>query len=63
VVSGESSIIDSLKEDDIECYVDLSSVSEGEKDFNVNVTLPDGVSIVSKNPQNVKVTIKKKIGG
>jgi YbbR domain-containing protein len=60
VVSGESSIIDSLKEDDIECYVDLSSVSEGEKDFNVNVTLPDGVSIVSKNPQNVKVTIKKK---
>lgn len=60
IVSGKSNIINNLNENDVQCFVDLSSISQGENNVSVNVNLPDGVSLVSKNPQNVKVKINKK---
>ncbi|WP_446897954.1 CdaR family protein [Clostridium sp. LBM24168] len=60
VVSGSDNILNNLDENAIHCFVDLSSMSYGERDVPLNVTLPEGVSLISKNPQNVKVVISKK---
>ncbi|MCH3965722.1 MAG: CdaR family protein [Clostridium sp.] len=60
VVSGNESILSNLSENDISCFIDLSSVSQGEESVPLNVILPEGVSLISKNPQNVKVIISKK---
>lgn len=64
LVSGLESILNNLKIESIECFVDLSNLSEGEHDVPVTVSLPEGVLQVSLNPVSIKVTIKKKdIGG
>lgn len=60
VVSGKSNIINSLNEGNIQCFVNLDSISEGENNVSVNVNLPEGVSLVSKNPQSVKIKVSKK---
>lgn len=60
VVSGNEHIIKNLKNENIECFVDLKLLALGEYELPVKVTLPDGVSKVSVSPQNVKVTINKK---
>lgn len=60
VVSGNDSALNNLDENDIRCFVDLSSMSEGEKNVPLNVILPEGVTLISKNPQNVRIVISKK---
>jgi len=59
IVSGNADAVKKLQTDNIECYVDLSSANEGMGDFTVNVKLPEGVSLISKNPGSVKIDIKK----
>jgi YbbR domain-containing protein len=61
VISGPKSQLDALKDGDIACFVDLSSIAnEGDHTVPVKVSVPNGINIVSSNPQNVKVTMKKK---
>lgn len=60
-LSGTENVINNLKEENIQCFVDLTSLNEGENAVIVNVILPEGVSKVSQNPQNIKVTLKKKV--
>ncbi|WP_196008073.1 CdaR family protein [Clostridium tyrobutyricum] len=61
VVYGNNQIINNLTKDDINCFVDLKSIAEGQKDVELNVNLPKGVTLVSKTPQTVKVTVRKKV--
>jgi YbbR domain-containing protein len=61
VVYGNSEIINNLTKDDINCFVNLKSAVEGQKDAELNVNLPKGVTLVSKTPQTVKVTVRKKV--
>ncbi|WP_147565563.1 CdaR family protein [Clostridium tyrobutyricum] len=63
VVYGNSEIINNLTKDDINCFVNLKSAVEGQKDAELNVNLPKGVTLVSKTPQTVKVTVRKKVSG
>ena len=58
---GNNQIINNLTKDDINCFVDLKSIAEGQKDVELNVNLPKGVTLVSKTPQTVKVTVRKKV--
>lgn len=61
VISGPKSQLDTLKDGEIACFVDLSSITnEGDHTVPVKVSVPNGINIVSSNPQNVKVTMKKK---
>jgi YbbR domain-containing protein len=64
VVSGLESVLNNLKMESIECFVDLNNLQEGEHVVSVVLNLPQGVSKLSQNPVNIKATIKKKdIGG
>ncbi len=63
VVYGNSEIINNLTKDDINCFVNLKSAVEGQKDAELNVNLPKGVTLVSKTPQTVKVTVRKNVSG
>lgn len=59
-ILGSENIISNLKPEDITCSVDLNSLTEGDYNLPVNVTLPDGITQVSSTPTTVKVTIAKK---
>ena len=58
-VSGTESLINSLKGENIDCFVDLNNLGEGTYDLPVNTKLPEGISRISLSPANVSVTIKK----
>lgn len=60
VVSGSESIINNLNENSISCYIDAASLKEGEQTAGVVVSLPEGVSLVSQDIQNVKLQVNKK---
>lgn len=60
VLSGTENIINNLNVQDMQCFVDLSSLQEGESSVPINVTLPDGVTKVSQSASETKVNIKKK---
>ncbi|WP_313885179.1 CdaR family protein [Clostridium sp. DJ247] len=62
-VAGTEEVINNLKQEDITCFVDLSSLNEGDHTVNVTVNLPDGVTKVAQDPTNIKVTISKKVIG
>lgn len=60
VVSGFEETINNIKESDIICYIDASSLKEGENSVKVNLELPAGINKVSISPDTVKVVLKKK---
>lgn len=61
VVTGPESQINALKNEDFNCNIDIGAINnEGDHSVRVNYTLPEGISKVSANPENVKVTLKKK---
>lgn len=62
-ISGLESTINNLKVENLDCFVDLNNLTEGEYDLPVTVNIPTGVSKVSQQPTSIKVTIKKTIGG
>ena len=57
-VSGTEALINNLKSEDMECFIDLSNMAAGTYDLPVNVTLPAGISKISVNPPNISVTLK-----
>jgi len=58
-VSGTDTIINNLKSEDIDCFLDLNNLGAGNYDLPVNTKLPQGVSKISVNPVNINVTLKK----
>lgn len=59
-VSGTENDISKLQSQDVKCYIDLNSLSEGEYNVPPNITLPEGINKVSLNPELIKVVLKKK---
>lgn len=51
---------DNMNENSINCFVDANSLLEGTYTVNVIVSVPQGVSLVSQDPQKVSIEIKKK---
>ncbi len=60
-VSGTENIINNLKLEDIQCFIDLNSLQEGESSVAINLKLPEGVTKVSQSVSQVKVNLKKKV--
>lgn len=61
VLVGPQSIINSLKEENIQCTVELSNLGEGEYDIQVEKQgIPNSISIESSFPDKVKVNVDKK---
>lgn len=58
-VSGTDTLINSLKGENIDCYVDLNNLGEGTFVLPVSVKLPEGISKIALNPTNISVTLKK----
>ncbi|AJA49667.1 hypothetical protein CPAST_c36110 [Clostridium pasteurianum DSM 525 = ATCC 6013] len=59
-VSGDKSIVNSIKDGDIKANVDCSSLQEGIHNLQISVALPKGVANISDSPSNVNVTVSKK---
>ena len=59
-VSGLENTINSLKSDDIKAYVDLTGAVEGDKLYNINITLPSAVTQTAVDKQSLKITFTKK---
>lgn len=60
VVSGYESVLNNISESSVSCYVDASSITDGEQTVSVVVSLPSGVSLVSQNLQSVNLQASKK---
>ncbi|CDI50758.1 CdaR family protein [Clostridium tetani] len=58
VILNLSGDVDNLNLDNIKCYADLASLKEGEHSVPIKIELPNGVKLVSKSQENVKVEIK-----
>lgn len=58
IISGLYDIVNNIKGEDIECFVDLQSLKEGTHNLPVKVNLPEGVTLVSVDPNNINVNIK-----
>lgn len=60
-VKGDKNVIDSLLSSDISAVIDVSAAAEaGTNEFLVQYKAPDGVDIISAQPLNASVEIKKK---
>jgi YbbR domain-containing protein len=60
-VLGLESVIDKINNENINCFVDLSSLnSEGEYSIKVNTSIPYDLSNITVNPETIKVVLKKK---
>lgn len=61
VLSGDESIINSIKDGDIDCYIDLNNLGEVvDLVMPITINLPTGVTELSQSPQTIKVNITKK---
>lgn len=63
-VSGQESLLDSLSSADFSAVIDLANapVEDGEYEFDVKLTYPQSVTLVSGDQQKVKVKITNKQG-
>ncbi|CAM3014516.1 CdaR family protein [Hathewaya histolytica] len=60
-ILGDEKVLNNLSESNFKAYVDLSKVkTEGQSSIKVELTLPKGVTLVSKEFTEVKVDVKKK---
>jgi YbbR domain-containing protein len=59
VISGLESDINAIRPEDVTASVDLTSAVVGDNLVNVNVTVPDGITVVSQDISNVNVKLKK----
>lgn len=61
IISGPETQVTTLKNEDFNCYIDLSSITnENDHTVPINLIIPEGITKISQNPQNVIATIKKK---
>lgn len=62
-VRGSSDVLESLTTEQITASVDLSGMSEGTYSVNVDVKLPDGLTLVEPVTAEVTITKNEKISG
>ncbi|MCY6957414.1 CdaR family protein [Clostridium brassicae] len=60
-ISGTKTLVDSIKNSDIQCFVNLESLEEGEYTIPVNIKLPSGINKVSQSIEFAKVVISKEV--
>lgn len=61
VISGPETQIATLKNEDFNCFIDLNTITtEGNHTLPVNLTIPEGITRISQNPQEVVATVSKK---
>ncbi len=58
VLKGDKAVMDNVEDDMIKVYVDLKGVSRGEKSFPLRVNAPEGIEVLSIEPQEVQVNIR-----
>lgn len=58
-VSGSENSINSLKNTDIKCFLDLNLLGEGEFNLPITVNVPEKVNLVSQEPALLKVVLTK----
>lgn len=63
VISGTEAVINSLDLTKITATVDLTTLVEGQHNLKVNVSMPEGVNLISEVPDMVLATITKKQTG
>lgn len=59
-VSGDESVINSIKDGDIKANADCSSLKEGTYSLQIFIAPPKGVTNIASNPSNVSVILSKK---
>jgi YbbR domain-containing protein len=60
VISAAEEVMNSLDLKKITYTVDLVNLVEGEHTVPVKVSLPEGINLISKEPEKILVTITKK---
>lgn len=60
VLQGDKDLIDNMKIEEIQCELDLTNQAVGEYTLSPKVSVKNGASIISVNPEKVKVVIAKK---
>ncbi|GAA0734148.1 CdaR family protein [Clostridium oceanicum] len=57
-IKGKKSLINTLNSGNVNAYVDLKDKNDGQYTIPINIELPQGVTKISSDIENVKVTIK-----
>lgn len=60
VLQGDKDLIDNIKMEEIQCELDLTNQAVGEYTLSPKVSVKNGASIISVNPEKIKVVIAKK---
>ena len=60
MISASEAVINSLDLQKISATVDLANLVEGEHTMKVKISMPDGVNLISQEPDKILVTITKK---
>lgn len=60
VLQGDKDLIDNMKIEEVQCELDLTNQAVGEYTLSPKVSVKSGASIISVNPEKVKVVIAKK---
>lgn len=60
VLQGDKDLIDNMKMEEIQCELDLTNQAVGEYTLSPKVSVKNGASIISVNPEKIKVVIAKK---
>ncbi len=60
-VQGTAGVIEDLSSYDIAAYVDLTDMKAGEATPMVNIELPPNVSLVSRSPESLELTLYPKV--
>lgn len=60
VLQGNKEVIDEIKAEEIQCDLDLTNLAIGEYTLAPKISAKSGASIVSVNPEKIKVVISKK---
>lgn len=52
--------LENMNLQNIRCYIDLASLKEGDYNLPIKIELPNGLNLISKFPENIKVQINSK---
>jgi len=59
IIEGQNVLLDKIKEEDVEAFVELTDSFQKEQKAKVQVHLPEGITLVKIEPAEVKVMINK----
>ena len=59
IVEGQDVLIDKIKGEDVEAFVEITDSFQTEQKAKVQVHLPEGISLVKIEPEEVTISINK----